>query len=227
MSKTAEFFNKPENYLDKDYNVRVRKGIVAELVGEVIDRNILDVGCGDGRVSLQFALSNYLTLIDASPGMLDLACKNTPNHVKKRVTHILSTLEDAPITEESYDIIIAMGIFAHLNSWKRGVDILAKSVKRGGHVVIQISDSANPLVRGQLRPMGKRQHTLNKIDFESLVETCGQAGLKLQTKKHYGFTVRGMGVLPNRLLYQFTLATTKWRLFRRMATEVIAVFQKV
>jgi SAM-dependent methyltransferase len=187
----------------------------------------LDIGCGDGGVSLHFASANDLTLIDASPGMLDLARKNTPENVRNRVTHILSTLEDAPIQDGNYDIIIAMGILAHLNSWQDGVNILAKSIKKEGQVVIQISDSANPLVRSQLKPTGKRLHALNKIDFKSLVETCGQAGLILQTEKRYGFTVRGMGVLPNTLLYQFTIATARIRLFRKVATEVIAVFQKV
>ena len=227
VSATTDFFDKPENYLDKDYNVRVRRKIVAELVGVVSDKKILDVGCGNGKVSLQFAHTNYLTMVDASPVMLDLARKNTPNSIQERVTHILSTLEDVLITEENYDIIIAMGILAHLNSWKRGVDILAKSIKRGGLAVIQISDSANPLVRNQLKPRGKRQHLLNKIEFESLIKTCEQAGLKLQTQKHYGFTVRGMGVLPNELLYWFTVATARLRLFRIISTEVIAVFKKV
>jgi 2-polyprenyl-3-methyl-5-hydroxy-6-metoxy-1,4-benzoquinol methylase len=227
VSKTADFFSKPENYLDKDYNVKVRKEIVAELLGKVVDKRILDIGCGDGGVSLHFASGNDLTLIDASPGMLDLARKNTPENVRDRVTHILSTMEDAPIQGENYNIIIAMGILAHLNSWKEGIGKLAKSIRKGGQVVIQISDSANPLVRSQLKPTGKRQHALNKIDFKSLVETCEQAGLKLQTEKHYGFTVRGMGVLPNKFLYRFTVATARFRLFRKIATEVIAVFQKV
>lgn len=227
MSKTADFFSKPENYLDKDYNVKVRRKIVAELTGELADKKILDIGCGDGGVSLHFASANDLTLIDASPGMLDLAQRNTPENVRNRVTHILSTLEDAPIQDGNYDIIIAMGILAHLNSWKDGVNILAKSIKKEGQVVIQISDSANPLVRIQLKPTGKRHHALNKIDFKSLVETCVQAGLKLQTEKRYGFTVRGMGVLPNKFLYQFTVATARFLLFRKIATEVIAVFQKV
>lgn len=227
MSKTTDFFSKPENYLDKDYNVKVRKEIVAELLGGIVDKKILDIGCGDGGVSLHFASANDLTLIDASPGMLDLARKNTPKSVQERVTFILSTLENAQLKVGSYDIVIAMGILAHLNSWSDGIEVVAKSIKKGGKVLIQISDSANPMVSSQLKPMGKRQHTLNRIDFKSLVEACEQAGLKLQTEKRYGFTVRGMGKLPNRFLYQFTLATARLRLFRKIATEVIAVFQKV
>jgi len=226
VSATAEFFNNPDNYLDKDYNVKVRRKIVGALVGDVSDKKILDVGCGNGGVSLQFALTNRLTLIDASAGMLDLARKNTPSSIRERVNYILSPLESAPIMEGHYDICFAMGILAHLESWKSGVEILSKSIKRGGQVVIQISDSANPLVRSQLKPRGKRQYALNEIAFKSLVEVCGQAGLILLAEKHYGFTVRGMGMLPNNFLYRFTLMTTRFRLFKKMATEVIAVFQK-
>lgn len=227
MNTTAEFFSRPDNYLDKDYNVKVRREIVAELLGDVVDHSILDAGCGDGRVSLQFASNNRLTLIDASPGMIQLARKNTPVNVRERVTHLLSTLEDAPIENGSYDLVIAMGILAHLKSWKNGIEVLSKSMANGGKVIIQISDSANPLVRSQLKPIGKRQHTLSKIDFKSLVETCEKNGLVLQCQKHYGFTVRGVGLLPNKFLYRFTIATSRWRFFRKMATEVIAVFQKV
>ena len=205
----------------------VRKKIVHELLGDITAKKILDIGCGDGRVSVHFANKNELTLVDASEGMLELAKKNTQEQDRERVTFVLSTLEDAQLKKGTYDVIIAMGILAHLSSWKDAVQKLSESVKTGGLVVIQISDSANPLVRKQLKPLGKRLHALNKIEFNALVGACHQSGLKLQIEKQYGFTVRGMGILPNKFLYAFTLATSRFKLFRKLTTEVIAVFQKV
>jgi len=226
VSKPADFFSIPAHYLEKDYNVLVRQKIVHALLGNVAGKRILDIGCGDGRVSLHLATNNELTLMDASEGMLELARKNTPPDVREKVTHILSSLEDAPLQDGSYDVIVAMGILAHLTSWKEAVQRLSKVVKAGGRIVIQISDSAHPLVRKQLKPMGERGYALNRIEFDSLVAECKKCGLTLQTEKKYGFTVRGMGMLSNKFLYAFTLATSRFKLFRKLTTEVIAVFQR-
>ena len=65
---TTQAFQKPEWYFTKlGYHVRVRIETVAEFLnGATLDR-ILDIGCGDGSISLQLLKEeNRLTLLDLS-----------------------------------------------------------------------------------------------------------------------------------------------------------------
>jgi len=71
-----KFFNKTDNYLHKTFGVRVRSKIVNELLGNISNKNILDVGCGNGLISLKYAKVNKLTLVDISDKMLGLAKAN-------------------------------------------------------------------------------------------------------------------------------------------------------
>lgn len=222
----AEFFSTPLNYLRKDYNVLVRQEFVREFAGDIAGKSILDMGCGDGRISIPFAAKNQLTLVDGSPGMLEIAKTNTPPETRDQVTYVLSQLEGAPLSRDGYDLIIAMGILAHLESWKAGLKMLTHSLKPGGLLMVQISDGANWFVQRQLKPGGKRKHSLNRIEFDMLEDACAKLGLKKVNMKRYGFTVRGMGLLPNWFLYRFTLASARCRIFRKLATEVMVVFQK-
>lgn len=220
------FFGTPQNYLHKNFGVLVRQKFVMELIGDVSEKNILDIGCGDGSVSLPFGQKNQLTLIDSSPNMITLAIANTPSAYKENVRYKTSSLEEAVTKEEEYDLIIAVGLLAHLDSWKDSLTSMTKALKKNGKMVIQISDASHWLIRHGLKPRGKRLYLLNSITSDTLIEGCKQNGLTLKTKKRYGLSLRGLGLLPNWFLYHFTLATSRHRILQYFSTEVIAVFQK-
>ncbi|MBI4521774.1 MAG: hypothetical protein HY701_13110 [Gemmatimonadetes bacterium] len=50
--RVRAFFQQPDRYLGKSFVVRVRQRIVRDLLGDLRNQRILDVGCGDGRVSM-------------------------------------------------------------------------------------------------------------------------------------------------------------------------------
>ena len=76
----------PSPYLTGNYNISLRARIVKQLLGEISNYRILDLGCGDGTISLQFlAANNHITLVDLSDGMLQRAKRNTPS---ESVTHV-------------------------------------------------------------------------------------------------------------------------------------------
>ncbi len=220
------FFGTPRNYLHKDFGVIVRKKFVGKLIGDIFGKSILDIGCGDGRVSLHFASKNRLTLMDSSPGMISLARANTPVESKENVFYITTSLEESSIKENEYDLVIAVGLLAHLRDWTKSLSSIIKLLKTGGKIVIQISDASNWLTRQELKPRGKRLYSTNRITSDDLIEECKKNGLTLKEKICYGFSVRGMGLLPNRFLYWFTVVTARNRYFQKISTEVIMIFEK-
>ena len=73
------FFNQPHRYLHKRFGLRLRAEITQELLGPLSAVRILDIGCGDGSISLPYLFSgNSLVLLDLSESMLQLARRNTP-----------------------------------------------------------------------------------------------------------------------------------------------------
>src|SRR6266550_8275118 len=68
------FFDNTDVYLRKSFGVSVRSFVVRSLLGELEGSAILDLGCGDGSISLQYlSPTNRITLVDLSGKMLERA----------------------------------------------------------------------------------------------------------------------------------------------------------
>ena len=70
------YFNETNNYLHKNFGIIVRKKILNDILGPQKNKSILDVGCGDGSVSVEYGDDNKLSLLDQSEKMLSLAKNN-------------------------------------------------------------------------------------------------------------------------------------------------------
>jgi len=61
------FFDRPRGprtYLEKRLGIRMRAHVTRRLLGEVTGSAIPDIGCGDGTLSLQYAVpGNRLTVV--------------------------------------------------------------------------------------------------------------------------------------------------------------------
>ena len=69
-------FEQPQWYLTKTaYNIKVRIETIKEFVNGQSPKNILDIGCGDGSLSLHLLTTdNHITLLDRSKRMMEIAC---------------------------------------------------------------------------------------------------------------------------------------------------------
>ena len=115
--KVYEFFNETNNYLHKDFGILCRKEILFDLLGQINNKRILDIGCGNGMVSLKYGHSNYLTLADISKNMIKISKENAMIEKVDNVKFLVSSLENLK-NKKQYDIIIALGLLAHTNSLK-------------------------------------------------------------------------------------------------------------
>lgn len=220
----SNFFDKTENYLHKDFGVLSRMKFVRELLPSLEGKTILDVGCGDGRISLQFQKENWVTLVDQSQKMLDLAKANITH--EDRVTTVCSELTRF-VPKRKFDVVICVGLLAHLDKWKSTIHRIDDLVRPGGLCVLQISDGERWLTKRLVAPRGERKHLLNLIEWGELIRECRQSGMELEKVLRYGFLLPGMGRLPNVLLYHYVLFTSRFFLFKGLNTELIAIFKKV
>ena len=78
------FFEQPDKYLRNRFVIQIRKKIIAGLIEKIKHSNVLDVGCGDGSLTIDLLDKSRVTFLDASSAMLNILKKRVK--IKKNVT---------------------------------------------------------------------------------------------------------------------------------------------
>lgn len=201
------FFNKTDNYLHKNFGVKVRANIIRDFLEDIHGKSILDMGCGNGGVSLQFAKNNNLTLVDLSENMLTLAQKNAHPDYKRNIKFICSSLSDFN-PHEKYDVIFAIGLLAHVPSPNAAIAKLHSCLSEEGIMILQFSDYDSLLTKMRVQ-LSKERHSVNVITKKKLLNIVKQNHLIVEKEVQYSFLPPGAGKLPNNILYNFTMLTYK------------------
>ena len=199
IDQVKSFFAQPERYLRSDYNIRIRAEIVNGFVGDKMFRSILDIGCGNGAISLPLLRKdNRLTLLDISSSMLSIANSHIPAEFSDNVGMINEDFMSAELELQSYDLILCLGVLAHVDSPEDVIARIASLLKPHGSVIVQNSNSHHPLgylfnryskLRNTLLPA---PYTLNRLSDAKLMEMFGNHGLKLIALYRYSLPIPGM-----------------------------------
>ena len=95
-----------------------------EACGDIADKNVLDIGCGSGRYSVEFAARGAAQVvgIDFAPRMVTLSQQHASNSgVGDRCRFIVEDFMQAEFTER-FDICVAIGVFDYIASPKVFLD---------------------------------------------------------------------------------------------------------
>lgn len=205
------FFGDSHHYLDRRrYEIRLRREIVAELIGDAEPQKILDVGCGDGSISLPLLTStNHLTLLDVCGAMLGLAEANVPRPLADRVTSLHADVMSAPLASHSYDLILCLGVLAHAESPNQLVGRMASLLRPGGTLILQFTDSrhwvgrAMSLYRRACNASRPPAYRLNVLSAAAVLSLSASSGLGLVRAYRYSSPPPG----AHRVFSQQTLYT--------------------
>ena len=111
------FFEQPQKYLSRrDYEIRLRAETVKESARNSGDMRILDIGCGDGSISCPLTETTRLTLLDLSSSMLTIARSKVPSDFAENVVTINQNFMTAEFQPQSMDLILCIGVLAHVPS---------------------------------------------------------------------------------------------------------------
>lgn len=142
LLETKQAFQSPQWYFQKlAYHVRVRIETVTEFLnGAKFDR-ILDIGCGDGSISLPLLTKdNRLTLLDMSEGMLARARSRIPVCQLDRVEILNGDFMSTRLESNSYNLIVCIGVLAYIDPVKPFLEKLSSLLKPGGKLIIEWTD---------------------------------------------------------------------------------------
>ena len=117
--------------------------IAAALIGRYerdFDARILDAGCGTGNVGLVLHQMGYRNLegLDPSDGMLEMARRKDIY----KAHHPLFLDHDIDLPADSYDVVVASGVFTEGHAPPAALDGMLMLTRPGGIVVFTLSDFA-------------------------------------------------------------------------------------
>lgn len=230
-ASVRRYFSRPENYLAKDFIVRIREDIIGEALTGLPPGTVLDVGCGDGRLGAMFLSRGHrVTFLDLSPAMLALARKQVSIENADRAEFIEGTLDSIPAGRR-FDLVLCLGVVAHVGSAEGTLESIARVAVPGAQIAIQITDAGSLIGRVSSRYHAWRErrfhshgYRLNELTLQDLLSRAAERGLKVNRTFRYSLILPGMmRVLPNWLLYSISALSRIWPL-RLMGGEVIALF---
>ncbi len=160
--------------------------------------DILDAGSGAGFFGLDSAaLGHRVTLVDLSPPALSLA-KNRSQERKcsGKIRTLAGDVEYLPLQSESFDVVVCMFVFSHLNDPGRALGELRRVLRKGGRIIVNFEnkmwhviaaglceryDEAMSLLTAK-NPVVKAYDTLPPVRLYSVrgaEELCLSQGLKI------------------------------------------------
>ena len=189
-SEVHDYFDNPENYFHGDQHnlgIQIRQSIIRSFLKDRSVDKLLDLACGNGLMSLQFCDEiEEITLLDFSKSMLELAKKNTPPH-NTSVSYVHGDIESAELTNSHFDVVLAIGLIAHVKSQARLVERLNELAAPGGLVIIQFTEGNHPWIK--LIKRMRRQKNLIQKDSYALNHTVGTE-IQAEFEKHGAHLVR-------------------------------------
>src|SRR3989338_4362365 len=118
---------------DRDMNTvffGIRAKIIKRLINGHKPKKALDIGCGTG-VFLDYFHNDFKAAIgiDRSEVMINFAGKN---HKRKNIKYILGNDAPLPFDENSFDLVLSMGILEYSKNQKKHVDEALRVLKKNG-----------------------------------------------------------------------------------------------
>ncbi|MFZ0300332.1 MAG: class I SAM-dependent methyltransferase [Candidatus Sulfotelmatobacter sp.] len=233
-----ELFDNAEWYLKGwRHSIRIREETVRDLIRNRGYKRILDIGCGDGSISIPLLKPGVrLTLLDISGSMLANARHRVPAGLESNVEFVNQDFLEASLPV-GYDLILCIGVFAHVGSPSAVVEKIGSLLAPGGCVIAESTDPDHVVTRISRVYSRVREklttpatYQLKALSAEQVTEMFAGQRLELSAMYRYSLPLPGM----TRVLSEHSLYRLNRMLFGRypngknavLGNELIYQFQR-
>ena len=158
--------------------------VLANMVGRIKDREMLDVGTGTGRAALVLALGGAtVTAVDASEEMLAIARRRADEHSVK-IKFQRGDAHALEFADRSFDVVVSFRVLMHTPQWKRCVAELCRVTER---LVIVDYPSATSvalfesLARRAAHTVGIRTEPYRVFTHRSIADAFERNGFRIRS----------------------------------------------
>jgi len=213
IGHVKSWFESPDKYLKRrQFDIRIRIETVQQFTKNVNFDRVLDIGCGDGSISLPLLpRSKKITLLDVSTNMLAIARDRIPVDRVDDVEIINESFLNSNLEPESFDLILCLGVLAHVDSPAAIVAEIARVAKRRSCVILEFTDLSHfwglPDIAYQkiLRLVRPSTYALNRLNNRGVMQLCRENGLRPTALFRYGLPPPGAHKLVGQdQMYQIT-----------------------
>jgi 2-polyprenyl-3-methyl-5-hydroxy-6-metoxy-1,4-benzoquinol methylase len=234
VSKARHFFAKPERYLTRNYRIPLRSRIVRQLIGDLHDGRVLDLGCGDGSMSLQFLpFSNRVTMLDYSSDMLESARRQVPAKYASQVEYVHGDIMGYT-PSAAYDVVLCIGVLAHVDSVEAMIEKVAGFAKPNGRIVFQITDDDRAASRflkwihAAGAAFGASSLKCQSMTFSEVAAIARKQHLEIVAQQRHLFLLfPGMARLLGKWLVPYDLFTQRHPILAERGSNVMFVCRKL
>ena len=120
------------------------KELIAKL-GLAGNERVLDIGCGDGRVTAEIARNlpqGNVTGVDSSPEMIQFARDHFPQQEHSNLSFRLGDARALPFSE-AFDVVFSTAALHWIRDHKPVLAGIAESLRAGGKLLIQMGGRGN------------------------------------------------------------------------------------
>jgi ubiquinone/menaquinone biosynthesis C-methylase UbiE len=115
---------------------RLERRLVLELLGDVGNRGLLDIGCGDGKLAVELARRGAnVTAVDASAPML-AAARTRASEEGMEIRFSRATADHLPFPDESFDVVTAVTVLCFVSDAGPVFREIARVLRPGGKLVM-------------------------------------------------------------------------------------------
>jgi SAM-dependent methyltransferase len=159
--------------------------VLANMVGRIKDREVLDVGTGTGRAALILALGGAkVTAVDASEEMLAIARQRAAEQMLTTIKFQRADAHALDFVDRSFDAVVSFRLLMHVPQWKRCV---AELCRVAGRLVIVDYPSATSvaliesLTRRAMHSAGMKTEPYRVFTRHAIEEAFDRNGFRIRS----------------------------------------------